>query len=139
AELCGRSVAVVRTTAQASAAASRSARCTAAGKAALRIAKFADPDAAGAAVAGGRAQVAMTDSAAAARLVKQSPGRLDAPGAAFGRTPRAIATAGTNVEAGELADALETLIGDGSYDAILARWGAQADAIAKPRITGRPG
>ena len=36
--------------------------------------------------------------------------------------------------AAEVLDALQTVMGDGTYEAILARWGAQGGAIATPRI-----
>jgi polar amino acid transport system substrate-binding protein len=134
ADLCGRSVAVVRGTAQAMAATTQSARCKAAGKRTMRIAIFRDAEAARLALSSGRVQVGMADSAVVAYAMRQMHGQFKLAGPASDGELRSIAVAKENDMAAQVRDALETVMGDGTYAAILARWGAQAGAIAAPRI-----
>ena len=105
----------------------------------MKVSVFRDPGAAGRALASGRVQVGMADSGAAAYAVKKARGRFKLAGPTSGRTPRAIAVAREPGMAGEVLDALETLIGAGTYESILARWGAQDGAITTPRINAATG
>jgi polar amino acid transport system substrate-binding protein len=116
------------------AATTQSARCKAAGKRTMRIAIFRDAEAARLALSSGRVQVGMADSAVVAYAMRQMHGQFKLAGPASDGELRSIAVAKENDMAAQVRDALETVMGDGTYAAILARWGAQAGAIAAPRI-----
>jgi polar amino acid transport system substrate-binding protein len=131
ADLCGRSVAVARGTAQAAAAAAQSAACSASGRRAVGVSAVADP---AAAVADGRVQVALLDPAVAGYAVKRSRGRLRLTASAPGSSVRAIGIAKDFGRADEFRGALATLMDEGTYDTILARWGAQAAGVASARL-----
>jgi polar amino acid transport system substrate-binding protein len=131
ADLCGRSVAVERGTAQAAVASER-AGCTRP----PRVATFAAPAAAEHALSSGRVQVLLAGSAVAAYAVKQSRGRLEVTGHAPAKTERTLAVSKESGLAAELQDALETVMGDGTYERILARWGVKSGAAAAPRLAG---
>jgi len=45
-----------------------------------------------------------------------------------------LAIAKSSGLADELIDALQTVMADGTYDSILARWGAHADALGRPIV-----
>ena len=87
-----------------------------------------------AAVAGGRAQVALADSAVAGYAVKQSRGRLELSGSTAAKGVRAIAIARDSGMAKEFRDALATLMDEGTYETILAGWGAQNGAVGASRL-----
>jgi polar amino acid transport system substrate-binding protein len=133
--LCGRSVAVVRATAQADAATAAGAWCRSKGKARVRLLFTRNARAAEAALASGRVQVAMADTPIATRTVKRSNGRFRLAGATDSGSGHLMAISTENDLSREVVGALEGLIADGTYAAILARWGVQAAAVGRPTLT----
>jgi polar amino acid transport system substrate-binding protein len=137
--LCGRSVAAVRGSAQAAAAAAQSAKCRAAGRPALRLSLFASSSGAQGALSSGRVQLATVNASVAARVVQRSNGRFRLAGPTTGGDLQTLAIARSSGLADELLDALQTVMADGTYDSILARWGAHADALGRPVVNPAAG
>jgi len=78
----------------------------------------------------------MADSTVAAYIVKQSQGRFKLSGKPYGTAPYGIAIPkGSGLDKPVL-DALKVLMKDGTYKAILAKWGVTPGAITNPKING---
>jgi polar amino acid transport system substrate-binding protein len=136
ADLCGKTVAVERGTTQQADAAAQGVKCKKAGKPGVTVSVFPDQNGANLALASGRAQVGMADSPVAAYIVKQSKGQFKVSGSTYGTAPYGIAIPKGNGMAKPILDALKQLMADGSYKAILTKWGIQSGAISNPKING---
>ncbi|HVM57715.1 MAG TPA: ABC transporter substrate-binding protein [Gaiellaceae bacterium] len=136
ADLCGKTVSVENGTTEQTDATAQSAKCTKAGKPAVKVSAFPDQNAANLAVASGRAQVGMADSPVADYIVKQSHGQFTISGKAYGTAPYGIAIPKNNGMAKPVLDAVKLLMKNGTYKSILAKWGAQDGAISNPTING---
>jgi polar amino acid transport system substrate-binding protein len=136
ADLCGRTVAVERGTTEAADATAQNTSCKKAGKQGVTVSVFPDQNSANLALSSDRAQVGMADSPVAAYIVKQSQGRFKLSGKPYGTAPYGIAIPkGTGLDKPVL-DALKVLMRDGTYKAILAKWGVTPGAITNPKING---
>lgn len=136
ADLCGHSVGVERGTTQADDATAQSAKCKSAGKAGVTVSVYPDQNAANLSISSGRRQVGMADSPVAAYIVKQSNGQFKLTGKSYNTAPYGIAISkGSGLDKPILA-ALKVLMSDGTYKAILTRWGIQQGAISNPKING---
>jgi polar amino acid transport system substrate-binding protein len=133
ADLCGRAVAVVAGTTQAADAEAQTAACRKAGKPDVKVAIFPDHLSAYIALESSSQAVGMADSPVAAYIVKNSRGQLELTGT-YGKAPYGIALPKGNGMAKPTLDALKKLIADGTYRAILTKWGTQSGAIANPII-----
>jgi polar amino acid transport system substrate-binding protein len=138
ADLCGRTAAVVAGTTQATDAEAQTAACRKAGKPDVKVAIFPDHLSAYIALESSSQAVGMADSPVAAYIVKNSRGQLKLTGT-YGRAPYGIALPKANGMAKPVLDALKKLIADGTYRAILTKWGIQNGAIANPRIAPAAG
>jgi polar amino acid transport system substrate-binding protein len=136
ADLCGRTVAVVRGTTQAADADAQNTACRKAGRRDVTIAVFPDHNGAYIALESSDTAVGMADSPVAAYLVKQSHGQLALTGKPYGKAPYGIALPKGTRMAKPVLDALKKLMTDGTYRAILKKWGIQSGAIATPKING---
>jgi polar amino acid transport system substrate-binding protein len=135
-DLCGKKVALQKGTTQADDAAAQSKKCTADGKSKVTVLVLPDQPAANLALSSGRAEVSMADSPVAAYQVKQSQDQFKLSGEPYGTAPYGIAIPkDTDLENAVLA-AVKQLIDDGTYLAILKKWGVQDGAIADPTING---
>jgi polar amino acid transport system substrate-binding protein len=134
--LCGAKVAVETGTTEADDAKTQSKTCTTAGKASVNILSFPDQNAANLAVSSGRAEVGFVDSQIAGYIVKQSNGQFKVTGSAFEVAPYGIALPKGNGMAPAVLAAVKDLIANGTYKAILTKWGVQAGAITNPVING---
>jgi polar amino acid transport system substrate-binding protein len=139
ADLCGHTVAVESGTTQQTDAAAQDKKCRAAGKAAVSVLVFPDQNAANLALRSSRAQVGMADSPVAAYAVKQAGAEFKLVGSPYGTAPYGLAVPKGSGLAPPLLSALKTLIADGRYAAILARWGVGSGAISHPMINGATG
>jgi len=139
ADLCGHTVAAERGTTQASDAAAQSAKCKKAGKPGVGVQVYPDQNSANLALSSGRAQVGMADSPVAAYIVKQSHGQFKLTGKPYNTAPYGIAIPKGSGLAKPILAALKKLIANGTYKAILTKWGIQAGGITKPRINGAIG
>jgi polar amino acid transport system substrate-binding protein len=136
ADLCGLKVGVEKGTTQLDDATAQSAKCTAAGKAAVDVQAFPDQNSANLALSSGRAQVGMADSPVVDYQVKQSNGQFQVTGTTYGTAPYGIAIPkGTGMTQPVLA-AMKNLIASGVYLNIMTKWGVQAGAITNPVVNG---
>jgi polar amino acid transport system substrate-binding protein len=136
ADLCGHNVAVESGTTQEVDAKAQSKKCTKAGNKAVHVEVFQDQSEANLALANGRADVSMADSPVAAYQVKQSAGKFKLSGQPYGTAPYGIAIPKGNGMAPVILAALKDLISNGTYQAILQKWGIQSGAISNPVING---
>jgi polar amino acid transport system substrate-binding protein len=139
AALCGHSVAVERGTIQASDAAAQNSKCKKSGKPGVRVQVYPDQNAANLALASGRAQVGLADSPVAAYIVKKSNGQFKLTGKAYNTAPYGIAIPKGSGLSQPILVALKKLIANGTYKAILTKWGIQTGGIAHPTINGAVG
>jgi polar amino acid transport system substrate-binding protein len=134
ADLCGAKVAVEKGTTQADDAAAQAKKCAAGRKPTVLV--FPDQNAANLALSSGRATVGMADSPVAAYQVKQSEGRFKLSGDSYGTAPYGIALSkGAGLAEAVLAG-VKQLMRDGTYRAILKKWGVEEGAIDDPQING---
>ena len=134
ADLCGEKVSVEKGTTQADDATAQAKKCAAGQKATVLV--FPDQNAANLALSSGRATVGMADTPVAAYQVKQSQGQFKLSGESYGTAPYGIAIPkDTDLEQAVLAGVKE-LMKDGTYLAILRKWGIETGAIDNPTING---
>jgi polar amino acid transport system substrate-binding protein len=136
ADLCGHSVGVERGTIQVDDATAQSKKCTAEGKPGVTVKVYPDQNAANLAISSGRQEVGMADSPVAAYIVKQSNGQFKLTGTPYNTAPYGIAIPKGNGMAKPILDALKELMSNGTYKAILTKWGVQEGAITNPVING---
>src|SRR5919206_3549789 len=123
AALCGHRVAVEKGTTQAADATAQSRKCRAAGKPPVNVLVFPDQNGANLALSSGRAEAGMADSPVAAYQVKRSNGQFKVVGRPYGTAPYGIAIPKGDGMAKPVLAALKVLMANGSYKAILGRWG----------------
>lgn len=136
ADLCGHSVAVERGTTQADAAAMQNGKCTKAGKPGVGVHVYPDQNSANLAISSGRAQIGMADSPVADYIVKKSNGQFKLTGKPYNTAPYGIAIPKDSGLAKPVLAALKKLMANGTYAAILKKWGIQSGAITHPAING---
>ena len=133
ADLCGKTVAVEKGTTQQTDAEAQSKKC---GSKPIKVLTFPDQNGANLALSSGRAEVGMADSPPADYQVKQSGGQFKLVGQPYGTAPYGIAIPKDNGMAPVVKAALEKLMQNGKYLAILKQWGIQDGAITNPVING---
>ena len=104
---------------------------------AIQIQRYDDQSEATQAVVLGKADAVLADSPVMAGAVKKVGGGLTLVGDVYDAAPYGIAipkTAGTTKEA--ILGAVKALVADGTYKAILDRWGVAGGAITDPAING---
>ena len=136
ADLCGHTVAVEKGTTEGDDATAQSKKCKAAGKAGVTVLTFPDQNGANLAVSSGRAQLGFADSPVAEYVVKQSDGQFKLVGQSYANAPYGIAVPKNSGLEKALLAALQKLMSDGQYKAILTHWGVEAGAISNPKING---
>jgi polar amino acid transport system substrate-binding protein len=135
--LCGLNVSVESGTTEEMDADGQKAKCTKEGKKPDNVLSFPTQSAANLALQSGRAQVSMADSPVAAYQVKQSHGTFKLAGQSYGVAPYGIAVPkqdGTLDKAILLA--LQDIVKNGKYKAILAKWGLTSEADNHPALNG---
>jgi polar amino acid transport system substrate-binding protein len=136
ADLCGHSVGVERGTTQADDSTKQSGKCKSAGKSGVKVSVYPDQNAANLAISSGRQQVGMADSPVAAYIVKQSNGQFKLTGKSYNTAPYGIAIPKGSGLTKPFLSALKVLMSDGTYKAILTKWGIADGAITNPKING---
>jgi polar amino acid transport system substrate-binding protein len=136
ADLCGHKVAVEKGTTQQDDTTAQVKKCKTAGKPALKVLVFPDQNGVNLALSSGRAQVAMADSPVADYIVKKSNGQFKVVGKVYGTAPYGIAIPKGNGMTKPILDGLKVLISNGTYTAILQKWGIHHFAIKNPKING---
>jgi len=136
ADLCGLTVVVERGTTQADDAKAQSTTCKNAGKKGVTVLVFPDQSGANLALSSDRGEVGMADSPVAADIVKKSNGKFALVGQPYGTAPYGIAIPKGNGMSTPVLDAVKTLMANGVYDSIMAKWGLEKGAIDNPQING---
>lgn len=106
----------------------------------MQIQRYDDQSEATNAVVLGKADAVLADSPVMAGAVKKVGGQLSLVGEVYDAAPYGIAipkNAGTTKEA--ILGAVKALVGDGTYKAILDKWGVSPGAISDPVINGAKG
>jgi polar amino acid transport system substrate-binding protein len=135
-DLCGHTVAVEKGTTEETDANTQSGKCTKAGKAKVTVLSFPDQNGANLALSSGRAQLGFADSPVAEYQVKKSNGTFKIVGPSIANAPYGLAVAKNSGLTTPLLAALQVLIKNGQYKAILTHWGIEAGAITNPKING---
>ena len=134
ADLCGKTVSVESGTTEETDAKAQSAKCTKAGKPAVKVLVFPTQTAANLALSSGRAQVVFADSTVADYQVKQSNGTFKLTGPVFGTAPYGLALPKNLGLTKAVQAGLKALVSDGTYHSILAKWGIASGAISASAI-----
>ncbi|GAA2624079.1 ABC transporter substrate-binding protein [Paractinoplanes durhamensis] len=134
-DACGRKVAVRTATVEVDDLNVRSRTCTDAGKAKITIDRYPTLADVTNAVLTGKDDAMIAESPASAYAVKQADGRLRLVGNMYGSTAYGYAVSKNRTDLADvLKQAIEALIADGTYEAILAKWGVQTGGIAVPTV-----
>jgi polar amino acid transport system substrate-binding protein len=135
-DLCGKSVALEKGTTEQEEAAAQSKKCTKEGKPAVKSLVFPGQNPVNLAVASGRAEMGMADSPVAEYQVKQSGGKFKQLCKCYGFAPYGIAIPKKSGMTAPILAAVKELMSNGSYTAILKKWGVESGAITDPKIDG---
>jgi len=135
-DICGHSVAVEKGTTEEADAGTQSKKCTSSGKAAVKVLSFPDQNGANLALSSGRAQLGFADSPVAEYQVKQSGGQFKLVGASYANAPYGLALPKNSGLAKPMLAAVQELMKNGQYKAILTKWGLESGAITNPQING---
>jgi polar amino acid transport system substrate-binding protein len=109
----------------------KSKACVAAGKPAIQILQFDGQDQATNAVVLGQADAMSADSPITDYAITQSKGKLQAAGKSFEVAPYGIAVAKNSKLDVAIQKAMQALVDDGTYTAILQKWGVTDGALSK--------
>lgn len=136
--LCGLTVAVEKGTVQADDATAQSKKCKADGKDAVTVSIFPDQNGANLAITSGKADVGMADSPVASYIVEQSGGKLTRIDAKYdyGTAPYGIAIPKNSGLTPAIQAAVQKLMDNGAYDAILKKWKIDDEGVQKATING---
>jgi polar amino acid transport system substrate-binding protein len=132
---CGLKIAVQKATVQVDDLTARSEKCTSGGKKAITIDQYDGQDEATAAVVSGKDVAGLADSPVEAYAVSQTHGQLELLGDIYDSAPYGYVVGKDQTQfADAIQKALESLIKDGSYKKVLAKWGVEAGAIDNPTV-----
>ncbi|MBX3092793.1 MAG: ABC transporter substrate-binding protein, partial [Cryobacterium sp.] len=104
--------------------------CTDAGKPAIKILKFDKQDDATTAVADGRADAMSADTPITLYAISQLKDKIEPAGASFEDAPYGIAVTKGSPLVKAIQAALQSMVDDGSYKAILDKWGVASGGIS---------
>ena len=133
-DVCGLKVAYEKGSTSAEAAIAQGKKCVAAGKQDVTALAFPDQNAVNLAVASKQADFAMADTPTLEWIAQQSGGKLTVVGTSFDDAPYGIAVPKDGGLAEPILEAIKKLMADGTYQAILAKWGVESGAITDPGI-----
>ncbi len=132
---CGKKIAVQKATVQVDDLTARSQKCTAAGKPEITIDQYDGQDEATAATVSGKDDAGLADLPVMVYAVQQSNGQLEALGKPYGAAAYGYVVPKDDTEFAQvLADAVKSLIDDGSYEKVLKQWGVEGGAITDPTV-----
>ncbi|HTV74989.1 MAG TPA: ABC transporter substrate-binding protein [Candidatus Acidoferrales bacterium] len=128
--LCGLRVDVQRGTSQETELDDQSKRCTSIGLAPIKLIEFATDDEAFDAFKEGKSDVHVTDFPVVAYLAETNDHKYEVAGRQFDLVPYGIAVPKENPQLrARIVAALEAVIADGTYDALLKKWGLEQGAL----------
>lgn len=134
-DACGKKVAVQTGTVQVDDVTARSKKCTDAGKTKITIDQYQAQSDATNAVISGKDDAMLADSPVCAYAVKQTNGKLALVGDIYDSAPYGYVLPKAQTDfADAISQAVKALIADGTYQAVLAKWGVDAGAIAAPAV-----
>jgi polar amino acid transport system substrate-binding protein len=140
ANACGKNIAVQKATVQVDDITARSKKCTDGGKPAITIDQYDAQSDATAAIVSGKDDAGLADSPVMAYAVQQTNGQLELLGDVYDSAPYGYVVKKDQTDfAQAIADAVKSLIADGSYDKVLKKWGVQAGAITDPTVNPSAG
>jgi polar amino acid transport system substrate-binding protein len=139
ADICGKTVSVEKGTTEQEEATEQSKKCVKEGKKPVTVLSYPTQNEANLSIASGRAQVGMADSPVAEYQVKQSNGQFELVGETYGTAPYGLAFPKNSALVHPVLAALKELMANGTYLAILKKWGVEAGAITEPKINGAIG
>jgi polar amino acid transport system substrate-binding protein len=132
---CGLRIAVQKATVQVDDITARSQQCTAAGDPAITIDQYDAQSDATAAVVSGKDVAGLADSPVMAYAVEQTNGQLELLGDIYDAAPYGYVVAKDQTAfAQAIADAVKSLIDDGTYEQVLKTWGVEDGAIDNPTV-----
>jgi polar amino acid transport system substrate-binding protein len=132
---CGLKIAVQKATVQVDDITARSEECEAAGEDPITIDQYDAQSDATAAVVSGKDDAGLADSPVMAYAVEQTNGQLELLGDIYDAAPYGYVVAKDQTEfAQAIADAVQSLIDDGSYQQVLEKWGVEDGAIDDPTV-----
>jgi polar amino acid transport system substrate-binding protein len=132
---CGKRIAVQKGTVQVDDLTARNKKCTDGGKPAITVDQYDAQSDATAAIVSGKDEAGLADSPVMAYAVKQTNGQLQLLGDVYDAAPYGYVVKKDQTDfAQAIADAVKSLIADGSYGKVLAKWGVQAGAITDPAV-----
>ena len=134
-DACGKRIAVQKATVQVDDITARSEKCVADGKPEITIDQYDGQDEATAAVVSGKDDAGLADSPVMAYAVAQTNGQLELLGDVYDAAPYGYVVAKDQTDfAQAIADAVQALIDDGTYQEVLQKWGVEAGAIDDPTV-----
>lgn len=134
-DMCGKSIAVQTGTVQEDEANSIKEQCAADGKKAVDVLSYQAQTEAASNVVNGKASAFYADSPIGGYAVEQSDGALETLGEVSDTTLQGIAVKkGDDELAKAIQAAMQQLMDDGTYTAILKHWGVESGAIDKAEI-----
>jgi polar amino acid transport system substrate-binding protein len=132
---CGKKIAVQKATVQVDDMTARSGKCESAGKDAITIDQYDGQDEATSAVVSGKDDAGLADYPVEVYAAQQSKGQLELLGDPYGAAPYGYAVQKAQTEfAQAIADAVKSLIDDGTYATVLKKWGVEGGAITDPTV-----
>jgi polar amino acid transport system substrate-binding protein len=132
---CGLRIAVQKATVQVDDITARSDKCAADGKPEITIDQYEGQDEVTAAVVSGKDVAELADSPVVAYAVQQTNGQLDLIGDVYDSAPYGYVIAKDQTDFAQvIADAVQSLITDGTYQQVLEKWGVEAGAIDTPTV-----
>lgn len=135
--LCGKNVGVQKGTVQVDDITARSAKCTAAGQPAISSTELQAQTDVTLALASGRVVAMLADSPVIAYAVKTTGDQLEVVGAPYDTAPYGIVLAkGQGQYPQAIQGALKALMADGTYKAVLDKWGVADGAVTSSDIAG---
>jgi polar amino acid transport system substrate-binding protein len=130
ADLCGKKVAVQKGTVQQDDVEAQNKKC----KEPIDLQIFTQQTDVDLALNSGKAQVALADSPVALYAVKQSDGKLKSTGKDYDSAPYGIAVSKESGMTEAVHAAVQVLMENGTYQAILKKWGLESGAIEESKI-----
>ncbi len=125
-DICGKTVSVEKGTTEEADAGTQSAKCKKEGKPAVTVLSYTDQNGANLAVASGRAQLGFADTPVAVYQVKKTNGEFKLVGAAYATGPYGLAIPKNSGLAPAVQAAMKELVQNGTYAAIIKKWGLPA-------------
>jgi polar amino acid transport system substrate-binding protein len=131
ADLCGKKVAVQKGTVQQDDVEGQNKKC---GSNPIDIQVFTQQTDVDLALTSGKAQVALADTPVALYAVKQSEGKLKSTGKNYDTAPYGIAVSKKSGMTDAIQAAVQTLMDNGTYQAILKKWNLTSGEIDESKI-----